>query len=143
MPEKKYIVRLTGDEKRELHGLTKRGKTGARKIRRAHILLLADEGKTDKEIADSLHVGAATAERIRKRFVEGGPEKALNEDPRPGGKRILSGREEAILIAEACTDPPDGRHRWTMQLLADRVVELGMTESISDETIRLILKKTI
>jgi transposase len=142
MPGKKYIVGLTDNEKRELLELISKGKTGVRKIARAHILLLTDEGKADREIAEFLHLGTATAERIRKRFAEGGPERAINEDPRPGGRKILNGREEAVLIAEACADPPNGRRKWTMQLPADRAVELGLTESISDETIRLILKKT-
>ena len=142
MPGKKYIVRLTDNEKKELIGLIKKGKTGVRKTTRARILLLADDGKADREIAEFLRVGTATAERIRKRFAEGGPGKALDEDPRPGGKKILNGREEAVLIAGACADPPDGRRKRTMQLPADRVVGLGLTESVSDETVRLILKKT-
>ncbi len=81
-------------------------------------------------------------ERIRRRFVEGGPEKALNENPRNGAPRILTGREEAVLIAEACTVPPKGRVRQTMRMPADRVVELGLADSISDETVRLILKNS-
>jgi len=140
---KRYMVDLTDEERKELLGLTKKGKIGARKLGRAHILLLADEGKTDKEIAKSLHVGISTVERTRKRFVEGGTENALNEHRRPGKKRLMNGRQEAILIAEACSDPPDGRRKWTMQLLADRIVELGVVESISDDTIRRTLKKTI
>lgn len=139
---KKYIVSLTDEEREELIGLTKKGRTGARKITRAHILLLADEGRTDKEIAEILRVGVSTAERIRRRFVEGGPGKALNEDPRIGAPKILSGRDEAVIIAEACSEPPEGRVRWTMQLLADRVVELDLADSISDETVRLILKNS-
>ena len=139
---KKYIVSLTDDEREELTGLTKKGVTGARKITRAHILLLADGGRTDREIAEVLSAGVSTVERIRRRFVEGGSEKALNDDPRDGAPRILSGRSEAVLVAEACSEPPEGRSRWTMQLLADRVVELGLAESVSDETVRLILKKT-
>jgi transposase len=139
---KRYVVRLTDEERRELTDLTKRGKTGARKVRRAHTLLLADEGRTDREIAENLHIGVSTVERTRRRFVEGGPENALNERRRPGKKRLLNGRQEAVLIAEACADPPEGRVRWTMQLLADRIVELGVVESVSDDTIRRILKKT-
>ena len=138
---KRYVVRLTDEEKRELTDLTKRGKTGARKVRRAHTLLLADEGKTDRETAESLHVGVSTVERTRKRFVEGGPENALNEHRRPGKKRLLNGRQEAILIAEACADPPEGRARRTMRLLADRIVELGVAESVSEDTVGRILKK--
>ena len=140
---KKYIINLTDEEKRELSELTNKGRTGARKLKRAQILLLADEGKTDREIAENLHVGISTAERTRRRFVEGGRENALNERRRPGKKRILNGRQEAILIAEACADPPEGCRKWTMQLLADRIVEVGVVESISDDTVRRTLKKTI
>ncbi|QTA88181.1 helix-turn-helix domain-containing protein [Desulfonema magnum] len=139
---KRYIVSLTDEEKDELIALTKKGKTGARKINRAHILLLADECRTDKEIAVILRTGVSTVERIRKRFVGGGPEKALNDDPRNGAPRILSGRDEAVLIAEACNEAPEGRVRRTMMLLADRVVELGLADSISDETVRMILKNS-
>jgi len=139
---KRYVVRLTDEEKSELTDMTKRGKTGARKVRRAHTLLLADEGRTDREIAENLHIGVSTVERTRRRFVEGGPENALNERRRPGRERLLNGRQEAILIAEACADPPEGRVRWTMRLLADRIVELGVVESVSDDTVRRILKKT-
>ena len=139
---KRYVVRLTDEEKSELTDMTKRGKTGARKVRRAHTLLLADEGRTDREIAENLHIGVSTVERTRRRFVEGGPENALNERRRPGRERLLNGRQEAILIAEACADPPEGRVRRTMQLLADRIVELGAAESVSDDTVRRILRKT-
>ena len=139
---KRYVVRLTDEERRKLTDLTKRGKTGARKLRRAHTLLLADEGKTDREIAENLHIGISTAERTRRRFVGGGPENALNERRRPGRKRLPDGRQEATLIAEACADPPEGRISWTMQMLADRIVELGVVESVSDDTVRRILKKT-
>lgn len=139
---KRYIVNLTCEEREELIGLTKKGKTGARKINRANILLLADEGETDTEIAEILRTGVSTVERTRRRFIEGGLGKATNDDPRNGAPRILNGRDEAVLIAEACSDPPDGRLRWTMRLLADRVVELGLADSISDETIRLILKNS-
>ncbi len=139
---KKYIVRLTEEEREDLTALTKKGKTGARKLKRANILLLADEGRYDAETAEILRTGASTVQRARKRFVEGGPEKALNEDPRIGAPRILNGRDEAVLIAEACSEAPEGRVRWTMQLLADRVVELDPADSISDETVRLILKNS-
>ncbi len=139
---KKYIVSLTDGERKELTDLTKKGKTGARKLKRAHILLLADEDRTDWEIAGILRTGVSAVERIRRRFVEGGPEKALNENPRNGATKILNGREEAALIAEACAAPPEGRVKWTMQQLADRAVELGPADSISDETVRVILKNS-
>jgi len=139
---KRYVVELTEDERGQLHALGKKGKVVARKLRRAQLLLLAAEGYTDTEIATALHVGVSTVERIRKRFVEGGLEWALTERPRPGGSPKLRGKDEAFLIATACSTPPDGRERWTMQLLADRVVEVGLVDAISDETIRRTLKKT-
>lgn len=139
---KKYTVNLTDNERKELHNLTNKGRSGARRLKRAHILLPADKGKTDREIAESLHIGISTVERIRRRFVEGGPENALNERRRPGKKRLPNGRQEAVLAAEACTDPPDGRKKWTMRLLADRLVEPGVTGSVSEDTVRRVLKKT-
>ncbi len=137
-----YVVDLSDEEKTVLAGLAKKGKTSARKINRARILLLADEGRTDRAIAEALGIGASTVERTRKRFVmEGGLEEALNERPRPGGKRKLTGKQEAYLLALASSDPPEGKKRWTMQLLADRLVELEVADSISDETVRRTLKR--
>ena len=137
-----YIVNLTDTERATLLELIQKGTLGARKFKRAHILLRADEGAMDKDIAASLHVGRATVERTRKRFVEGNLERALNEDPRPGGRLKLDDKQEAFLIATACSTPPEGHARWTMQMLADKLVELKQVESISDETVRRTLKKT-
>jgi transposase len=142
MPKKIYIVELTDDERSELRDLVKKGKPSARKVGRAHILLQADEGATDKAIAASLHVGKATVERTRKRFVEGNLTQALNEDPRPGRLPKLDDKQEAFLIATACSAAPEGRQKWTMQLLADRMVELKQVDTLSDETVRRTLKKT-
>jgi transposase len=139
---KKYSVTLTDDEREQLLAMTKRGKVAARQLSRAHILLHANAGANDDAIAHALHIGTATVERTRKRFVEEGLEAALAERPRPGGRRKLEGKQEAFLIALACSAPPDERPRWTMQLLADKLVELRVVESISDETIRRTLKKT-
>jgi transposase len=139
---KKYMVSLADDERAQLLALTKRGKVSARRLSRAHILLQADTGLSDDAIAQALHIGTATVERIRKRFVEDGLEAALSERPRPGGQRKLGGKQEAFLIALACSAPPEGRACWTMQLLADRLVELQVVEAISDETVRRTLKKT-
>jgi len=136
-----YHVDLTEGERSSLLKLIKSGKTSARKINRARILLLAGEGKTDQTIAQALHTSLSTVGRTRKRFVEGGLEYALNERPRPGGQRKLDGKQEAFLIALACSDPPEGRARWTMQLLADKLVELGVEDEISDETVRRTLKR--
>ena len=139
---KRYLVTLTEDERLSLLGLTKKGKISARKLTRAHILLQAGAGVSDKAIAAALHIGIATVERIRKRFVEAGLEAAVSERPRPGGQRKLDGKQEAFLIALACSTPPEGRQCWTMQLLADRLVAVQVVEAISDETVRRTLKKT-
>ncbi len=138
---KRYIVDLTADERAELLALLSRGVASARKLTRARILRLADEGNTDEEIAAALHVHRITVERTRRRFVEGGVEQALSERPRPGGRPKLDGRQEAMLVALACSQAPEGRSRWTLQLLADRLVELDVVDTISDETVRRTLKK--
>jgi putative transposase len=111
---KKYIVTLTNEEREVLLALTKRGRVAARRLNRAHILLQADAGATDESIAQALHAGLATVERVRKRFIEQGLEAALTERPRPGGKHRLDGRMEAFLVALACSIPPDGRLMLTI-----------------------------
>jgi len=141
MPKKKYVVDLTAEERTTLVELLQKGKSNARKLTRARILLQADEGQTDEEIATALAVGVATVERTRQRFVETNLE-VLNELPRPGGQCKLSGKQEAHLIAVACTPAPSGHTRWTLQLLAEQVVELGFAPSIARETVRQVLKKT-
>jgi len=141
MPAKKYVVKLTEEERDELKRLISRGKSSARKQTRARILLKADEGLKDREIVAALGVGRSTVERTRKRFVEGNLAKALNEDPRPGARRKVDGRVEAHLIATACAPAPEGHARWSLRLLAERLVELGVVESISHETVRQVLKK--
>lgn len=138
---KKYVVALTEEERAQLLGLTRKGKVAARRMRRAQGLLLADERATDEQIARSVHMGTATVERLRKRFVEEGLEAALAEKPRPGAARKLDAKQEAYLVALACSEPPEGRDRWTMQLLADRVVELQIVESLDDNTVWRALKK--
>lgn len=142
MPKKLYIVNLTDDERQQVLDLVKKGQASARKLNRAHILLQAHDGATDQAIAASLHVGRATVERIRKRFVEGNLARALNEDPRAGREPMLDDKQTAWLVATTCSTPPDGRARWTMQLLADELVRLKQVASISDETVRRVLKKT-
>lgn len=141
MPKKKYIIDLSADEHEHLQQLIRRGKTSTRKLTRARILLKASDGCTDDQIGAALNVGIATVERIRKRFVEAGLD-ALNERPRPGKRPKLGARAQARLIAEACSKAPDGRKQWTLQLLADRVVELKLADSCSYETVRRTLKKT-
>jgi transposase len=141
MPKKKYIVDLTAEARTVLEQLLHKGKSNARKLTRARILLHADEGETDAEIATALTVGVATVERTRQRFVEANLE-ALHDRPRPGGQCKLSGKQEAHLIAVACTPAPEGHTRWTLQLLAEQVVTLGFAQSIARETVRQVLKKT-
>lgn len=138
---KRYIVDLTEPERTHLRELTKRGTVSARKLTRAHILLQAAEGAIDTRIAETLHVSVSTVERTRRRFVEEGLTAALTERPRPGGQPKLDGTQEAQLVALACSQPPTGREGWTMQLLADRLVALGVVPAISDETVRRTLKK--
>ena len=138
---KLYVVDLSEEEKELLEAITTKGESKARRIRRAHILLLADEGLKDKQIARSLGAAVTTVERVRKRFVEEGLEAALSERPRPGARPKLDGRQEAYLMALACSDPPEGKKHWTMQMLAERLVELEMVEEISDETVRRTLKR--
>ena len=142
MPRKKYLINLSVEEQQELHEITRKGEVKARKMKRAMILLKADEGLSDPQIMAAISVSRPTVERIRKRFVEGGLERALNEDARPGQKRKLDGRGEAQLIAVACSQAPDGHDHWTLRLLADKLVQLEVVENISYETVRRTLKKT-
>lgn len=142
MPAKKYIVKLSAEERQELLRLTNKGMINARSMKRAQILLKADEGLKDEAIIQALNSTRPTVERVRKRFVEGGVEKAIYEDKRPGSMTKLDGRAEAQLIALACSPAPDGHERWTLRLLADKLVELDVVESISHETVRQSLKKT-
>lgn len=139
---KKYIVDLDETEKLELITLTQKGRPGARKIKRANILLLADGGKSDLEIAELLHTSWLTVLRTRHKFVEGGLNFALNELPRAGRLPKIDDKVETILTTLAQSQPPDGRGRWTLQLLADRLVALTQLESLSYEAVRLVLKKT-
>jgi transposase len=141
MPKKRYVVDLTPEERDSLLAMVKRGSASARKLARARVLLLADEGRKDEEIHAALHVSRPTVERVRKRFVDGGIEHALNDRSRSGAPRRLSGRDEAMLVALACSEPPEGRTTWTMQFLADRLVSIEVAERISDETVRRVLKK--
>lgn len=142
MPAKKYSVSLTAEEQEALAALLRRGNVGVRVNARARMLLHAHAGATDVAIAAAVRVGKATVERTRQKFVEGGLDWALHERPRPGGRRKLDGKQEAFLVATACSTPPDGRQRWTMQLLADRLVEVQLVDAISDETVRRTLQKT-
>jgi transposase len=139
---KKYIVTLNKDEKEALVALTNKGRPGARKIKRANILLLAHSGKPDLEIAALLHTSLRTVVRTREKFVIGGPDFALNEQARAGRIPKIDAKLETILTSLAQSQPPEGRVRWTLQLLADRLVTLTHLQSLSYEAVRLVLKKT-
>ena len=131
-----YRVTLTQYERDELGTLLSGGRQAARKLKRAQILLAADAGVGDEEIAASVGVGGSTVYRTKRRFVEGNLERALSEESRPGAKRKLTGKEEALLVATACANPPAGRARWTLDLLAGEMVKLTAHESLSRETVR-------
>jgi len=146
--KKKYIVTLTQEERQMLQEMLARGKAAACKLTHARILLKADAtpdgpGWNDEAIADGVEVGRATVERVRKEFVEEGLEAALERrQPRRQYRRKLDGDGEAHLVAIACQKPPEGRSRWTLQLLADRMVQLEYVDEISYQTVRRTLKKT-
>jgi transposase len=141
--KKRYIVNLTKDERAALTEVAKRQRVSGLKRQRASILLKADEGLTDQEIADDLEVGLVTVERVRKRCCERGLEGALDRKPQehPSRPRKLDGVSEAKLSQIACSVPPEGRKRWTMGLLANRLVELQVFESVSKSTVQRALKK--
>ncbi len=120
----RYRVELSQPERDKLGALLSGGRTAVRKVKRAQILLAADTGATDQVIAATLHVSGSTVYRTKRRFVEANLEGALNEEPRPGAERKLSGKEEALLVATACSEAPRGRARWTLDLLADELVRL-------------------
>jgi len=132
----RYRVELSQTERAELTTLLSGGKPAARKLKRAQILLAADAGASDEEIARNVGVGGSTVYRTKRRFVLGNLEAALSEEPRPGASRKLSGKEEALLIATACSNPPAGRARWTLELLAGELVRLTKHGSVSRETVR-------
>lgn len=143
---KKYIVRLTSEERAELEKLISSGKERARKLTRARILLKADIESSnwhDNQISDALNTGLATVERVRKAFVEEGLHVALKRKRRrQTAERKLDGDQEAHLIALACSPAPEGRNRWTLRLLADKMVQLEYVDALSYETVRQALKKT-
>jgi transposase len=132
----RYRVGLSAVERDELTAMLSGGRHAARKLKRAQILLAADAGVTDDDIAASVGVGGSTVYRTKRRFVEGSLPAALSEEPRPGAERKLSGKEEALLVATACSKPPAGRARWTLELLADAMVKLTEHAALSRETVR-------
>jgi transposase len=132
----RYRVTLDVGERDELEAMVRGGKASARRLKRAQILLAADRGSTDETIAVNVSVGTSTVYRTKRRFVEEGFEAALSESPRPGAERKLDAKEEALLVAVACSNPPAGRARWTLTLLADEMVRLTQHDSVSPETVR-------
>ena len=132
----RYRVDLSDTERTELTALLNGGKHAARKIKRAQILLAADAGVSDEVIASSLSAGGSAVYRTKRRFVQGNLELALSEEARPGAARKLSGKETELLIATARSNPPEGRKRWTQELLADAMVQLTEHEGLSRETVR-------
>ncbi len=141
---KKYIVTLRAKERERLTELTKKGRVLARRRRTAQMLLKADRrcGWKDQRIAEAFGVSVRTVERIRERFVEEGLEATLNPPRKPRAPQKIDGDVEARLVTLACSAPPEGRQRWTLRLLADKLVELDVVDSISHEAVRLTLKKT-
>ena len=129
----RYRVDLSEAERHALTALLSGGKHAARKLKRAQILLAADAGAGDATIADNVRVSGSTVYRTKRRFVEGNLELALTEEPRPGAARKLSGKETALLVATACSSPPEGRKRWTLDLLAGEMVRLTQHEDLSRE----------
>ena len=142
MAPPKYVVNLSAAEREALTQLLRADTRGARSLTRARVLLKADEGLSDPEVAAALDVGVATVHRIRQRCVEEGFAAALRDRPRPGAAPKFDVKRHAHVVALACSDPPAGHTRWTLRLLADRVVELGLAEQCSYEPIRRALKKT-
>jgi transposase len=146
---KKYKVTLTPEERNSLQDLIAAGKAAALKLTHARALLKADAAPggpawTDARIAEALEINVTTVERLRERFVEQGLDAALvrKQQDRPSRERKMDGRAEARLVALACSEPPRGRARWTLRLLADQLVELEVVDTVSTETVRRVLKKT-
>lgn len=143
MPKKQYAIELSAPDRMYLQEIIEKGRGSAREIRRAHSLLLSDEKRQDQEIAAFLHINPNTVSATRKRYCQVGLPAALKEKSRPGNPRKLDGKQEAFLVALACSEAPEGHSQWTMQLLADQLVELKVvSDPISDETVRRTLKKT-
>lgn len=139
---KKYIVTLTNDERQQLLELITKGRNRAKVFVRARILLDADEGLKDEEIAARHHCGPSTVQRTRQRYVLEGLEGALYDKAKSGAPEKLTGKAKAHLVALACSEPPEGRSIWTLQLLGDQLVALGLTDSIAPNSVRRYLKKT-
>jgi transposase len=138
---KKNTVNLSQAEIEKLYSIIKTGSSKARSITRAHVLLMANEGETDKAIAERFRVHVSTVERTRAKYFQSGIELAINDRPHPPKERKLNSEQEAVLIAALASAPPPGKTHWTMQLLAEHLISLGVVDSISDETVRSFLKR--
>lgn len=139
----KYRVELGEEERMALQKRVRSGHDSARVLMRARVLLKSAEGMSETQIAQALDISSRTVSMVRMRFCRESLERALFDKPRPGGQRKLDGKQEAYLIAVACSQPPQGRCHWTLKLLADKVVQLDFADSISPETVRQVLKKAI
>ncbi len=144
---KKYKVALTKKERKELTEITRKGSTKVRTYKRAQVLLLADEkqkdgAKSDEKIAEVVFLSPPTVQRIRQRYVEGGLANSLYDKARPGAPKKFTGQDRAQITALACSTPPEGRSRWTLRLLAQKMVELEYVDSMSYDTVQQVLKKT-
>ena len=135
----RYRVELNQEEREQLNAMLNGGRHAARKLKRAQILLAADAGETDEAIAANVSVGLSTVYRTKRCFVLGNLEAALTEAPRPGAERKLSGKQQALLVATACSNPPAGRKRWTLELLAGEMIKLTGHAALSRETVRRCL----
>ncbi len=142
MANKKYIVKLSPEEREDLQAMIASGKHSAKKVLRGRVLLKADDSWADREIAEALEIHVITIERMRQQFVEEGFESFMTRrKSRRKYLRKLDGKQEAQLTTISCSQPPEGRARWTLRLLADRMVQLDYVESVSHETVRQVLKK--
>jgi len=142
MANEKHEVNLKAEERRELLGIVSKGRNKAVVIQRAHILLKVEEGKTDAEISQLLYVSEQTIRRVRLRYVTDGLQAALEDKPHPSTGSDLDEKQEARVIALACSEPPAGQVRWTLELLVQEILKDGIVTHISPETVRLLLKKT-
>lgn len=143
MQNRKHEVHLSPQERKKLLAIVSKGRNKAAAIRRSHILLKTDEGKTDAEISQALYINEQTVRRTRIRYCEEGLQSALEDKPHPQPELKLDEEKEAYLIALACSKPPAGRKRWTLELLTKQLVDDGIVEHIVPETVRLTLKKTV
>src|SRR5258707_13923997 len=142
MPVRKYVVNLSRTERDALQELIQNEAPRSRQVKHAKILLESELGGSAAKIAYKVGVGHSTVERTRQRYAQGGLAAALHDKPRPGGAPKLDGKQQAFVVALACSDTPDGQERWSMQMLADKLVELGVVdEPVSHDTIGRVLKK--